>query len=233
MSRDGPPGVDVWTVAVDGDDRSAALLECLSTAERGRAAELSGFARRRWIAGRATLRMLLSEVTGVPACRMEFAREPGGRPVLSWPPARLSFSMSHSGRLVACAVGLRGAVGVDVEHVRPLGRMATVHAFSRSEALAVLRQPEGRLRDAAFLGCWTRKEAVLKATGLGLRIPLDAFAVTVPPEPAAIVCPPPVCGSANWVLDDLALGDGFVGAVACTAGPCELRVRDMDTGRGT
>jgi 4'-phosphopantetheinyl transferase len=51
------------------------------------------------------------------------------------------------------------------------------------DALAALPEEE---RDAAFLALWTRKEAVLKACGRGLTVPMTALAVTLGDDPRVL-----------------------------------------------
>jgi 4'-phosphopantetheinyl transferase len=91
-----------------------------------------------------------------------------GKPVL---PDGPGFSLSHAGDLVGVAVRPDGAVGLDVEQVR---------AVADLDALAGhVRSPVERTRDGlcppAFFRTWTRKEALLKATGEGLASPMTAI----------------------------------------------------------
>ena len=67
-----------------------------------------------------------------------------------------------------------------------------------------------------FFNCWTRKEAYIKARGMGLALPLDRFDVSlVPGEPAVLLSTPGEPEAArNWSLRELAPGPGYVGAVA-------------------
>ncbi|TMJ89380.1 MAG: 4'-phosphopantetheinyl transferase superfamily protein [Alphaproteobacteria bacterium] len=97
----------------------------------------------------------------------------------------IQFSLSHC-RDVALIAFTRGVpVGVDVEHVRPLAdwkRIAAryLHPGERMELMA-LSEDE---RLTAFFRCWTRKEAVAKALGVGLSLPLNR-------------CPPGAAGDAQ------------------------------------
>ena len=82
-------------------------------------------------------------------------------------------SVTHSGALVGVALTRTGQVGLDVE-------VATARDY-RSLFASVLAADEPRprsLRD--FLGYWTRKESVLKATGEGLVRPMPDIVVTAP-----------------------------------------------------
>jgi len=81
------------------------------------------------------------------------------------------------------AVGSEHRLGVDIEKIR-----GDVDTASLAERFFSLRERAGlqalpdRLRVPGFFACWTRKEAVLKATGDGLSFPLADFSVTTHPD---------------------------------------------------
>ncbi|MFP5020614.1 4'-phosphopantetheinyl transferase family protein [Pseudonocardia phyllosphaerae] len=85
------------------------------------------------------------------------------------------FSLTHSGQLVGVAVSDE-PVGLDVEQHRPLSALDGLaeHVLSRAELAAGVPAP------ADFLVTWTRKEALLKATGEGLSSPMDAITLSAP-----------------------------------------------------
>jgi 4'-phosphopantetheinyl transferase len=126
------------------------------------------------------------------------------------------FNLSHSGDTCVIAISTRAPVGVDIEAVRDrsnLERLVSAR-FAPSEAHGVLRH-EGEERRRAFYRVWTRKEAYLKATGLGLSAPLESFAVAADDPPALLS---PLAGdTADWTLVDLDLGTSEQGAVALAA----------------
>ena len=105
----------------------------------------------------------------------------------------IRFNVSHSGALLLVAVADQ-EVGVDVQEVRPLHNPEGV-------ARRVL-SPREQEAGADFFQAWARKEAVLKATGEGIRRGLAEVEV----------CPPPP--NAPWWVEDLDVGDGYVAAVA-------------------
>ncbi len=71
-------------------------------------------------------------------------------------------------------------VGVDLEHHRPLPGRERLAArfFSAPEQAALASVPDGDEAAATFLRCWTRKEAYVKALGVGVFHDLEGFAVT-------------------------------------------------------
>lgn len=152
----------------------------LATDEVARAERTSDpAARRQFVAGRVLLRSALGRATGVAPEALHFRYGKGGKPFL---PGGPPFSLSHSGDSVVVAVGTGGPaggrVGVDVEVVRPVRRMAAVvqRRFAPEESTWWAQAPPDR-RVAAFFRVWSRKEAVAKALGGGLAVPGSAFAV--------------------------------------------------------
>jgi 4'-phosphopantetheinyl transferase len=80
------------------------------------------------------------------------------------------------------------------------------------------------LRPAGFFNCWTRKEAYIKAVGLGLSYPLERFTVSLAPGVPARLEAVEI-DSAHveaWTMASLAPRSGFVGAVVVGARPVEV-----------
>jgi 4'-phosphopantetheinyl transferase len=89
-------------------------------------------------------------------------------------------SVSHSGHRVAVAVSEAGPVGVDVEAAtRRLDESITGHVLSADETMT---SDPGEL-----LAYWTRKEAIVKATGDGLRAPMTDITVSSPAQPPRLL----------------------------------------------
>ena len=128
-----------------------------------------------------------------------------GRPRIAGDTAYVS--ISHAADIVAVAVTAIGPVGVDVESIRAVD---DYHELVDEICAPEERSTVGGPFDFCLL--WSRKEAVLKATGHGLRIPMDQVLVTPPgrpPELRSIEGRPRASQ-----LFDLDPGPGYVGAVA-------------------
>lgn len=190
--------------------------------------------RALYVVAHALARLLLAPYVDRSPAEVRFAARcrgcggPHGKPEVVGAPEPVAMSLSHAGRRVAVALS-RDAVGVDVEVVdRELEIASFAHAvLSPAERETFFQLPADR-RHAGLLTYWTRKEAVLKATGDGLAIPTEHLTVTAPAEPAGLVAwtdrpdpPTPVH------LVDLSPGAGYVGALAAL-GPVAPRVTEHD-----
>ncbi|MEP7118785.1 MAG: 4'-phosphopantetheinyl transferase superfamily protein, partial [Acidobacteriota bacterium] len=95
------------------------------------------------------------------------------------PPLR--FNLSHTSGLVALAVARGVPVGVDVERVtREVSLAIADRHFAAAEVRDLHARPSAD-QARAFFDYWTLKEAYIKARGLGLALPLDAFAFGLRP----------------------------------------------------
>ena len=93
-----------------------------------------------------------------------------------------------------------------------------------AELMSLPPEPKG----IAFFNCWTRKEAYIKAQGLGLSLPLDSFDVSLTPnEPALLRATRPDAQEAkHWSLYSLDVDSGYVAAAALESKELELRLWD-------
>ena len=149
------------------------LAPLVTNAQRRRFATIRDAARRRdRLLAAALHRWVLSQALGLAPDHLPLYRSHTGQPRLAWP--GLHTSLAHCDGMVAVALCEGGPVGVDVERndtasLHPIRDL--VCAPGEAEALAT---PAGEA-DARLLALWTRKEAVLKALGLGLARPMDSF----------------------------------------------------------
>ncbi|MGJ7615327.1 MULTISPECIES: 4'-phosphopantetheinyl transferase family protein [unclassified Variovorax] len=154
--------------------------------------------RQRFVAAHIALRQALAEYTGLHHAALHLATGSFGKPSLSGH-TRTQFSLSHSRGLALIAIGGRGPLGADVELLRPVPDAAALAAehFTRreQEALAALPAHE---RERAFLTCWTRKEACLKAIGVGLLLSPQSFEVGVTPDCRSVELS--VAGRILWLV---------------------------------
>jgi 4'-phosphopantetheinyl transferase len=130
---------------------------------------------RRKAAARAWLRAELGHALGMPAQQVPLRRSDSGKPAVDAP---LAFNLSHSGAWGAIALlehpethGCAG-VGVDLETWSQADNLWEVRdQFLHPTEVHALASLSPAHRDRQSLLCWTRKEAVLKALGVGLLSP--------------------------------------------------------------
>jgi len=112
----------------------------------------------------------------------------------------LSFSLTHTRSLVACAVTRAGAIGIDIEPVAgvPPEPAVVARCCARSERVA-LERLDARAAARAFARLWTMKEAVVKALGAGLELSYTAIECALDP-PRVIRIDAPGVTSASWSI---------------------------------
>ncbi len=198
-TRHGNGVVDVWAFACD--QQPGALADTLSPDELARARRfVAPVHRARYIAQHAIVRALLARYTGLAPAAIAFTRGPHGKPAV----AGVEHNLSHTDDVALLAVSRELAVGVDIERhaadIDPYELARTV--LAPAEAACLERR--------AFLRIWCRKEACLKATGVGLLD--DLTSVSVHDDRVEIA-------GALVYVQDLAIDADHAAALA-TLGPC-------------
>jgi 4'-phosphopantetheinyl transferase len=158
--------VHVWRADLEAvaDD----LRGLLCGEERARAERfLRERDRKLWMRSRGVLRALLGRYLHEDPRALAFSAGGHGKPALL--DARISFNLSHSGKLALYAFTPTAAVGIDVELARrPMDVLAiAARTFGPAEA----RRLEGldrATRKREFLRAWVRHEAALKFLGVGI-----------------------------------------------------------------
>lgn len=122
-------------------------------------------------------------------------------------------NITHAGNQLWVAVSASQQVGIDIESADAAQEYRDIAAgFHPDEIAGLRRAPDAKL---ATMRCWCRKEAVSKATGLGLSLPLRDYAVDCGVTPSGwLRQAPPKTARADWTTVDLPVGAGFVGALA-------------------
>ncbi|OQO92659.1 4'-phosphopantetheinyl transferase [Saccharomonospora piscinae] len=199
-----------WAEPITAPEAALALLD---PPERDRhAAYRRAEDKQRFLTGRALAKTVAGEALGLPPSSVHFdatctdcGKQHGPVRV---PGAPLALSISHSGDRVGVALTSGTPVGLDVESAaRDADDGLIEYALNDTERAGLPAAKAERTR--AFFTFWTRKEALMKATGRGLRIPLRALTVSGADEPARLLA-----------SDDSALDPGGT------------RVADLDPGPG-
>jgi 4'-phosphopantetheinyl transferase len=172
----------VWAVTIDADPTNIdRCLSLLSADELRRAKSFQvDSARRQFIITRAVLRSLLGRYLELSPGQVSIETNENKKPHLAEQDMShgLQFNVAHSGDLALVAVTRGTPIGIDIERHRIM-RLAEPIAqryFHPWEAQAI-ESASATERDAMFLRCWTAKEAILKAIGIGLTDRLSQFFV--------------------------------------------------------
>jgi 4'-phosphopantetheinyl transferase len=186
--------VHVWTIERDRRADLALLAQCLSPTEQQRARRLRLKDRREaFIYNRALVRRILAGYVGIEPSDVPLTTSSAGKPLWDAPIGNaahspgLSFNLSHRHDLAILAVAQGRTLGVDLEAFDAQTNYdAIARAALSPREMLLYQQIESADRPAALLRMWTRKEAFLKATGLGLGRPLSqievTFSISEPPQ---------------------------------------------------
>lgn len=166
------------------------------------------------IAGKRLLGLLLDDHVPRHSLTLEnLAYDEWGKPY--FPGNKIKFSMAHSGTLAICALADNSqSIGIDVEEIKPV-RLADVEDYLTIQERAHLNQvPDPK---SSFYEFWTRKEAILKASGNGVGIPFAQVEVLNNPS---------ILNAQNWHWQAVPLHTDYCIHLA-TALPEKYQIREI------
>ena len=174
--------------------------------------------RRNFIARHGILRAILATYLNAEPSALRFLSNQFGKPRLeSSADARsLSFNLSHSGAMVLVAAAIDREVGVDVQLIDGAVSSDEVadRFFSANEVARLKALPEA-LKLLRFFDYWARKEAYIKARGMGLSIPLDSFDVSSDQgESKALIDDGNSSRESIWKIEDLSIDSRYAAAIS-------------------
>ncbi|MDX1378156.1 MAG: 4'-phosphopantetheinyl transferase superfamily protein [Anaerolineales bacterium] len=222
--------VDIWLVSTKASlDTVQQAESSLSADETQRAAKFRFEKDRiRFVISHVALRDVLSRYLHIEPREISFTVGEYGRPSVG-SIQNLDFNLSHSGDYALIAIARGRKVGVDVECFRDELEIEKIarRFFSQNENDELMSLPPDQ-QQIGFFNCWTRKEAYIKAHGLGLSLPLDGFDVSLSPnEPAKLRATRPNAHEASrWTLLALETDSRHAGAVAVEGRELEFRFWD-------
>ncbi len=180
--------------------------------------------RDRYVIAHAVWRLVLAKCLDLELGNLPLVSAPSGQPRL--PNTPLSTSLSHSGGWVAVAICGGESVGIDIEQTPPRIRMSDLVPSICTPAEARQLMTLGTAsRESALLALWTRKEALLKAFGVGLA---EALVTLSAQEGEWVAAPPLAAGLASCRASMLSLPPGLVGALAVPAGITLVGVHQLE-----
>lgn len=177
--------IDIWQFSLL--NMPSGTLGLLNKDEQQRAFRFH-FSRhqRRFIVARAMLRSILARYLKVEPLHLTLSYQKHGKPFLHHP-LKIEFNLSHSKDMALLAVGKDTPCGIDIEYYskRPYENIG-LKLFSPEENNTLSIQPEHH-KSSVFFTIWAQKEAFIKAGGLGLAYPTEAFTVNLNPQPEELI----------------------------------------------
>lgn len=178
--------------------------------------QLSVFQQR--TSRRFYLRLLLGAYLDIPGKDVLINRRIKGKPELEscQSAGQLGFNVSRSGSAYLIGISNGATIGVDLEEAgRHAGRpLAVAERYFADAETRVLRQlPKDRLQEA-FMRTWSCKEAVVKASGLGIANQLCRFTVDANPANPPGVLAMPDDDQEEWSLACVLPNETKIAAVA-------------------
>lgn len=204
--------VHVWTADLAiPPEQVKVKFEFLNADERARAERFHfPMHSRRFIAARSDLRQILSLYLNIKPKDIVFEYTQHKKPYLHLPDhSRIQFNVSHSEDIAIYAVTLDHDIGIDIEKIKTSydPKVANRYFSQRENEALTHLTPEERI--VGFYRVWSRKEALVKAVGKGLSIPLSSFSVSVNDTVETILLE-----NVSWSILPLSIQDGFQSALA-------------------
>jgi 4'-phosphopantetheinyl transferase len=181
--------------------------------------------KHRYIAAHGVLRIFLNEMLGEKGYTI--AKNAYGKPYV--PQASIQFNLSHSGNMILLAFTNNIPIGVDVEQMRDIDNLdLIVKEYLHPNEVKELSACQLHESDQAFFSCWSKKEAVSKALGLGLSFPLNAFSVSSVPLLGNWCLNLPLKHPQSWTLLAFKPSDGYFAAIAAPKSGLMVRFHTVD-----
>lgn len=171
--------VHVWQVDLDQLANQAAWL---SPAELDRSQTMPiTLHRQRFINARGILRKLLAHYLHCKAQTIALAKSPRGKLYLQDDTSQLFFNLTHSKHMAVYAFNYQYEIGIDIEIKHALRNISGIaeRIFSPVELDYLYDEKNLSLQREKFFTLWTRKEALIKATGEGLTAPVQSITTTL------------------------------------------------------
>jgi 4'-phosphopantetheinyl transferase len=212
----GDDEVDVWRLSLDPlGSMVSEFRACLSAQEYDRAEKFKFEKdRKRYILAHGLLRVILSLYADVVAEELKFTENRYGKPELVHPSGlNLKFNLSHSHEMALIGIALGRQIGVDIEYVKnDFEWKEIVERFFSAREIQMINALPKNLQHRAFFTCWTRKEGYVKATGMGLSLPLKEFDVSPVPGAATLLLSHKE--ASKWSMKEVDVAEPYVATVA-------------------
>lgn len=195
------------------------LYPLMSAAEKERSERFKFYKHRKaFIASHGFMHTVLAYYINTPANEITFSHSKNGKPSLikEQNPGNIQFNLSHSNSIAMLAICKNNSVGIDVEYAQRKTDWIGISKrfFTENEQKKLFSLNESQQKEA-FFKIWTRKEAHMKVTGLGLSLAPTQFEISVPPEAAKFIGNTQTTDSPFYKMQDIFLPEMFKDYYSC------------------
>ncbi len=171
--------VHVWRVNLDQFTTQEAYLNEIEK-ERLETMPIALY-RQRFINARGILRKLLAHYLHCKPQAIKLSTSLRGKLYLQDDTSKLFFNLTHSKHMAVYAFNYQHEIGIDIEIEHALKNMSGIaeRMFSPTELDYLYHEKDPTLQQKKFFTLWTRKEALVKATGEGLSAPVKNITTTL------------------------------------------------------
>lgn len=180
-----PTHVDLWLFSIDPDDYDENnFLPILSSEEQEKAKKFHfPIDQKKYMISHGMMRQLISSYISCHPGEIRYHVNAFGKPELITPSNTIHFNLSHSEKLGALAIST-SPIGTDIEHIKSLeDYVALTRHFLSAQESKYFERLSNAEQHLAFYRAWTRKEAYIKAIGMGLSYPVEQVTISLDEQP--------------------------------------------------
>ena len=206
-----PHEIHIWAIHLAiTPEKEQQYQSFLSTEEDARAKRFqSPLHKKRFIAAHGFLHQVIGLYLNQAPNQIVFHYNHYKKPHLAENPLALQFNMAHSHDLAVYAVTKKDALGIDIEKMKKIDYEGISRRYFSKEEKKALSSLQDQEKLQAFYRLWSRKEAIMKALGKGLTIPLSSFSVSIHNEIETILVE-----NKAWTLSPLFIQSDYASALA-------------------
>jgi 4'-phosphopantetheinyl transferase len=217
--------VQIWSGRLTGHLK-ADDVELLDSQEKDRYLSFRDAVRAaRYAAAHAAVRRHMGDLLNHAPAKLRFGRHPcagcgdpgHGRPFIQVPRTTWELSLSRSGPYWLCAVADGMRVGADIEMLRRVDVPRLAGAVLTNSEQSYLNEIHTARKPAEFIRCWTRKEALAKASGIGIETALGELESRPDRRRGLVRHAVAGCPVDMWSVQDLPAGRDHFAALALPA----------------
>jgi 4'-phosphopantetheinyl transferase len=201
------------------------VTRLLSSEERSRADRIANKELyREFVMTRSTVRLLLASYIGCVPEELPLVTGRYGKLAVGGVGADIEFNVSHSHGLALICLSRDRHVGVDLEYIRDMTDLDLISTLTLTTGERAAVQAASEPLEA-FFRCWVRKEAVVKAAGVGLSTSLCDVEVTISDGPLVVRLKNAQDRPAAYEVINLEAPRGYKAAIACERSLGDLVVK--------